>query len=65
MFDKKVYKERRELLRKQVESGIILLPGNEEALRHFFDQLRILADEGIITWATQGEVYDAYVAWNR
>ncbi len=35
MFDKKIYKERRELLRKQVESGIILLPGNEEAAMNY------------------------------
>jgi hypothetical protein len=43
----------------------LFVPRNEGPLRHFFDQLRMLEDEGIITWATQGEVYDAYVAWNR
>lgn len=35
MFDKKVYKERRELLRKLVGSGVILLPGNEEAAMNY------------------------------
>jgi pimeloyl-ACP methyl ester carboxylesterase len=43
----------------------LFVPRNEEPLRYFFSQLGLLEDEGILTWATQGEVYDAYVAWSR
>jgi hypothetical protein len=39
-------------------------PGNEPALRYFFEQMKALADQGVITWATQKQVYEAYVAWN-
>lgn len=35
---------------------------HEAAWRTFFEQMQALEQEGVITWATQGEVYDAYVA---
>ncbi|MCB8951505.1 MAG: hypothetical protein H6650_05775 [Ardenticatenales bacterium] len=37
---------------------------NEAPLRYFLMQMRHLETEGIITWATQGEVLDTYSAWN-
>jgi len=43
----------------------LFVPQNEEVLRYFFGELQALQDQGIIAWATQGEVYDTYVAWNR
>ncbi len=39
-------------------------PQNESVLRYFFVQMQTLADQGVITWATQKQVYEAYVAWN-
>lgn len=36
----------------------------EDEWRYFFSEMQALQDEGVITWATQGEVYDAYLAWN-
>jgi hypothetical protein len=41
------------------------VPENEAVLRFFFEQIQILENEGIITWATQRQVYDAYMAWNK
>lgn len=43
----------------------IYAPENEAVLRYFFEQMQDLANQGIITWATQRQVYDAYVAWNE
>lgn len=37
---------------------------NEAGLRLFFSKMRELEEQGIVTWATIGDVYDAYVAWN-
>lgn len=41
------------------------VPKNEPVLRYFFEQMQALADQGIITWATQRQVYEAYMAWNE
>ena len=41
------------------------VPENDEVLRYFFEQMQILANQGVITWATQKQVYEAYVAWNK
>jgi hypothetical protein len=38
---------------------------NDDALHYFFSEVQKLQDEGIITWATQGGVYDAYSEWNE
>lgn len=38
---------------------------NEDGVRYFFNQMQILANQGVITWATQRQVYEAYVAWNK
>ncbi len=35
MFDKKIYTERRNKLKKQLKSGLILLPGNEEPAMNY------------------------------
>ena len=43
----------------------IFAAGNEPVLRYFFSQMQALASEGVITWATQKEVYEAYVNWNK
>ncbi len=40
-------------------------PENEGPLRYFFSQMQALEARGVMGWATQGEVYDTYVAWNR
>jgi hypothetical protein len=40
-------------------------PQNEGALRYLFSQMQALKAQGVIIWATQGEVYDTYVAWNE
>jgi hypothetical protein len=40
-------------------------PENEPTLRYFFEQMKALADQGIITWATQKQVYEANIAWNQ
>jgi hypothetical protein len=37
-------------------------PEHEEMLRAFLEAMQGLEDEGVVQWATQGEVYDAYVA---
>jgi len=41
------------------------IPENEAVLRYFFEQTQILQEQGIITWATQKHVYEAYIAWNQ
>jgi hypothetical protein len=41
------------------------VPENEEVLRYFFEQTQTLQEQGIITWATQRQVYEAYVEWNK
>jgi len=38
---------------------------NGDGLRYFFSQMQSLAQQGVITWATQKQVYEAYVAWNQ
>ncbi|KAF0106586.1 MAG: Uncharacterized protein FD146_2494 [Anaerolineaceae bacterium] len=43
----------------------VFAPENEAVLRYFFEQMQSLADQGIITWATQKAVYEAYVEWNK
>ncbi|MDX9925532.1 MAG: aminopeptidase P N-terminal domain-containing protein, partial [Ignavibacteriaceae bacterium] len=37
MFDKKVYIKRREILKKKVKSGLILLLGNDESPMNYMD----------------------------
>jgi len=34
---------------------------NEEVFTYFFSEMQKLQDEGVITWATQREVYDAFM----
>lgn len=46
-------------------TSVFFVPQNGEVLRYFFGQLQVLQDQGIIAGATQGEVYDTCVAWNR
>jgi hypothetical protein len=41
------------------------LPQNETVLRYFFGQMQALAARGTITWATQRQVYEAYVNWSK
>lgn len=41
------------------------VPENEEVLRSFFERLQTLQEQGIITWATQRQVYEAYAEWNK
>jgi len=41
------------------------VPENEAVLRYFFEQMKLLVDEGVITWASQLQVYQAYLAWDR
>jgi hypothetical protein len=43
----------------------IYSPENEAVLRYFFEQMQELASQGSISWATQRQVYEAYVAWNK
>jgi hypothetical protein len=38
---------------------------NEPAWRYFFEQMQALEQQGVITWATQGQVYDAYQTWQE
>ena len=38
---------------------------NGDGLRYFFSQMQALAQQGVITWATQKKVYEAYLAWNQ
>ncbi len=38
---------------------------NDAVLRYFFTQINTLVAEGLIEWATQGEVYDAVVGWTN
>lgn len=39
------------------------VPENEGVLRYFFEQMQALAEGNTITWATQRQAYEAYVAW--
>jgi hypothetical protein len=43
----------------------MFVPENEALLRYFFGQMQSLADQGILTWATQKQVYEAWVEWNK
>lgn len=36
---------------------------NEEALRYFFSEMKRLEDAGVVQWASQLEVYEAFVQW--
>ena len=38
---------------------------HEAAWRTFFEQMQALEQQGVVTWATQGEVYDAYMAGSK
>jgi hypothetical protein len=40
-------------------------PQNELVLRYFFEQMQTLASQGVITWATQKQVYEAYMDWKN
>ncbi len=40
-------------------------PEYEPVMRYFFEQMQTLANQGIIHWATQKQVYEAYMAWNE
>jgi hypothetical protein len=40
-------------------------PENEAVLRYFFEQMQDLQQQGIITWTTQRQVYEAYMNWNN
>jgi hypothetical protein len=37
---------------------------NEAVLRYFFGQMQTLQQQGTLTWATQRQVYEAYMEWN-
>ncbi len=37
---------------------------NEEVLRYFFGQMQVLQEQGTLTWATQRQIYEAYMEWN-
>ncbi len=43
----------------------IFVSENEPGLRYFFNQMQELTQQGLITWATQKQVYEAFVAWNQ
>ncbi|MBM3151241.1 MAG: hypothetical protein FJZ96_03400 [Chloroflexi bacterium] len=43
----------------------IFVPENETVLRYFFSEMQTLAEQGIITWASQRQVYEAYLDWNN
>jgi len=43
----------------------IFVAENEPVLRYFFEQMKTLADQGILSWATQKQVYEAYMDWNK
>lgn len=57
--------------RSRIAKVTVYLPANiyqvenEAVLRYFFGEMRSLVDQGIITWATQIEVYQAYLDWNK
>jgi hypothetical protein len=38
-------------------------PENEAVLRYLFGQIQILEQQGILQWATQRQVYEAFMAW--
>ncbi|MFA5874952.1 MAG: hypothetical protein WC832_13415 [Anaerolineales bacterium] len=50
------------------------VPGNEAVLCYFFQQMQDLQQrgspgsstgQGIVTWATQKQVYESYLEWNK
>jgi hypothetical protein len=41
----------------------MFIPENETVLRYFLSELNSLVDQSLLQWATQGEVYDAYLVW--
>jgi len=41
------------------------VPENEAVLRYFFQQMQELQQQGLITWASQRQVYEAYADWNK
>ncbi len=41
------------------------IPENETVLRYFFQQMQDLQQQGLITWASQRQVYEAYADWNK
>ncbi|MEK9156956.1 MAG: hypothetical protein AAB448_02375 [Patescibacteria group bacterium] len=43
----------------------LFTPENEDVLRYFFSEVEKLADQGVITWATQKEIYEAFVAFQE
>ncbi len=43
----------------------LYVPENETMLRYFFQQIQELQQQGLITWASQKQVYEAYVDWNK
>jgi pimeloyl-ACP methyl ester carboxylesterase len=58
------WRDRNRLAKVNVYVPLHLLQAKHEAIwRSFFEQAQTLEQEGIVTWATQGEVYDAYQAW--
>ena len=60
------WRDRTRIAKANVYVPLHLLQAKHEvAWRHFFEQIQTLEEEGVVTWATQGEVYDAYVAWNE
>ncbi len=42
----------------------IFTEANREVLEYFLARVDELVQQGLLQWATQGEVYDAYLAWN-
>jgi hypothetical protein len=55
--------------RKRVAKLAVYLPSNvfdpqnEAVLRYFFGRMQELAGQGLITWATQRQAYEAYTTW--
>jgi len=41
------------------------VPGKEAELRYFFEQIIMLSDEKIISWASQRQVYLTYLDWTK
>ncbi len=36
---------------------------DEPAMKYFFEQMRNLQEDGVLQWASQKEIYEAFVAW--
>lgn len=57
--------------RERISKVTVYLPANvfisenEAILRYFFEQTQILQQQGIITWASQKQVYVSYLEWNK